>query len=214
VFFRQFHIHPSLPRLAEADEAPFMEAALRELCGAPDVLGYGLWTWRDYVLNELPNPGFEEGLRRWPLVGHPELTRDAARGDWALEIDPDNHPRLTHPLGFGRSITLGLVAKGLGASALEVEVRWRDVFRGPLGWRSAVRRLELGPDYRPASLPLERPEGAYFVTIELRAAGGRARIDEVQLFEERDDTGLYGANGEVRPMRDVLARLNRTVCGG
>lgn len=212
-FFRQFHVDPALPRLRDdVEEVRFVRRALPLLCASPRVVGYALWTWRDYVLNLLDNPGFEEGLAGWAVEGSPRVGGPAYRGAAAALLDAESSLAVGRDLEPDRTYTLAGFVSAPEGSSLTLQLTLARSDGGEARTEAWVIPVPPG-GYRPFERSFRSPPVPASARLTLRPARNRVLVDEMQLYSAADTTGLYSLTGEPRPMREVVARLNRHACG-
>ena len=90
LFYHQYNVDPKLPKIVDKEQQiKFIRMALEFLEASS--LGYGFWTWRDYVANLIYNPGFEKGFERWKYIGRPILTRNSLFGEYSAIINESNY---------------------------------------------------------------------------------------------------------------------------
>lgn len=215
VFFRQFHVRPDLPRLrGETEEAEFMQGALSFLCRSNLVQGFALWTWRDYVFNRISNPGFEDGFEGWIPIGKPELRRERIfSGELSAWLDDGNYLQVSASTDGGKPATLAFYAAPAGARELHITSTWEDIKRLSLSMQTERIPLSFSSGrFKEFRISVKVPKTADSVHLVFRPVGGPVLLDEVQLYQEADTTGLYTSQGKPRAMRDLVAALNHKAC--
>jgi hypothetical protein len=186
------------------------------------VVGYGIWTTRDYRESPLHNPSFAYGLEGWTL--HPRGRRATAlpgrgalvpsqSGDWELRLRGGDILTQRIPPGRGRlpSSDDGL-ADRLCVQALAVGQA--GALAADVGAEGAVLRFPGGRSTEQCT-PIAIGTGEDDLTLRLRAVGRtELRLQGVWLFDHVQYGGLYDDKARPGPFLDALRQTNIAFAAG
>jgi hypothetical protein len=214
VFFDQLNFAKPAPsfrsnsRLDGEDEiARFLEESLDLLRRYS--LGYALWAFWAYEVNELYNSSFEDGLRGWN-IDHPERVRveqDRERQERFLSLGPGGliqqvslyMPTLDVPYD------LRLMARSRDQGQLLIRFEVAD----ESGWRVRARE-ELFPTSKWDEYRVRLSSGKVYRLTLQSLGSGAVELDELSLFNHVESPAVLDQQGEPLGRRsEILTRTNR-----
>jgi hypothetical protein len=220
VFIDQFNFvdntvgHEQNASIAPAQLGAFLDQATCAML-ANNVIGYGIWTSRDYRESPLHNPAFAYGLEGWRLNGRsdPTAEQQLIRKDGAdLELLLMPRDELTQRIPLARGRPLGTLKPPVtvcieATAAVNADIAVA-VAAGAAG--EPVRlHIAQGPSQQHCAVLPSPVEGS---DQELRVsviAGGPVTLSGVWLFDHIQYGGVYDEWGEAGPAREPLQRLNQ-----
>lgn len=181
-----------------------------------DVLGYGIWTVRDYAENPLYNPAFGYGLDGWRLetaAGPPQQALEGlASGDFRLRlVAGDRLAQHVAPKQRGRLPSAGDSLPDRVCA--EAEVRAPGVLLARAGAGPAMLRFDgSGLQRRCADIVAQPDEAGLAFALELR--DGELALREAMLFDHVQYGGIYDLDGRPGPLLEAVRRMNRDFRAG
>lgn len=215
LFVDQFNFVDNTPghetnAVLRPEETPAFLHAAACVMRARHVLGYGLWTTRDYAESPLHNPAFGYGLEGWTLAradgGAPEAALVAlpsgdfevrlAAGDVLAQAIPPTRGRLPRR-DDAMPDRICIDARADGPARLDVRAG------GP-----AVQ-LAFAAGGGEACADIAPVPGASGLALELRLAAGTLAVRDVLLFDHVQYGGLYDRQGRPASLLGPVQRMNR-----
>lgn len=216
LFIDQFNFIDNTPGfesnavLRPEDTAAFLDRAVCVL-KTSGVIGYGLWTARDYRESPIYNPSFGFGLDGWRLDGPPEAARTALEalpsGDFQLRLSAGQ--TLTQAIGPERGRLpqpdalmdrICVEAKVAASAKLAVQAGehapWTELQFPATGRQQVCAEIHA----EPATTGEE---------LSLRLRSGSLALRNVQLFDHTQSGGLYDADGQPAPYLAFVQAMNR-----
>ncbi|WP_374604668.1 hypothetical protein [Arenimonas sp.] len=196
------------------ETAAFLHAAVCTMA-RHDVLGYGLWTARDYAESPLHNPAFGYGLEGWSLQRAQGAVEDAlerlpggdfqlafAAGDRLAQLVPERHGRLPRS---GDTLQ--------DQVCVQAEVRAPGVIEVRAGGEPVLLDFDqAGTQRRCAAIaPVPGEAGLEFA---LAARSGGFALRDAMIFDHVQYGGLYELDGTPASLREPVQRMNRDFAGG
>ncbi|MBK6276922.1 MAG: hypothetical protein IPF57_01795 [Gammaproteobacteria bacterium] len=175
-----------------------------------DVLGYAIWTARDYAESPLHNPVFGYGLEGWRLervAGAPEQALQVLpSGDFQLRLADGDRLSQQVPHRHGRMPRPGDALPD--RVCVEADVAAPGTLEARAGGEPVMLAFEAPGRQRRCADIAPRPddEGLTF-SVQLR--GGVLALREVMIFDHVQYGGLYDLEGRPGPLREPVRRMNR-----
>ncbi|GGA82999.1 hypothetical protein GCM10011521_21630 [Arenimonas soli] len=196
------------------DTAAFLHAAVCTMAAHP-VMGYGLWTTRDYAENPLHNPAFGYGLEGWTLQ-RAQGAADAAleplaSGDFQLAFADGDQLRQWVPRRHGRLPRTGDALQD--QVCVQAEVRTPGVIEVRAGAEPASLAFDATGLQRRCA-PIAPAPGESELEVLLLARGGDFALRDVLLFDHVQYGGLYALDGTPAPLLEPVQRMNRDFADG
>jgi hypothetical protein len=207
------HGHNAVIRPGET--ADFLHGAVCVL-KRRDVLGYGIWTVRDYAESPLYNPAFGYGLDGWRLetaAGAPQQALDGlASGDFQLRlVAGDRLAQHVAPKQRGRLPRAGDSLPD--RVCVEAEVRTPGVLLARAGAGPAMLRFDgSGLQRRCADIVAQPDDAGLAFALELR--DGELALREAMLFDHVQYGGIRDLDGRPGPLLEAVRRMNRDFRAG
>ncbi len=207
------HGHHAVIRPEET--AAFLHAAVCIL-KRRDVLGYGVWTARDYAESPLYNPTFGYGLEGWRLEtgsGAPQQALEGlASGDFQLRLVAGD--RLAQHMAPNRRGRLPRAGDTLpDRVCAEAEVRAPGVLVARAGGAPALLSFDgFGLQRRCADIVAQPDDAGLAFSLELR--DGELALREAMLFDHVQYGGIYDLEGGPGPLLEPVRRMNRDFRAG
>lgn len=196
------------------DTAAFLHAAVCTMA-RHDVIGYGLWTARDYAESPLYNPAFGYGLEGWSLQRAPGATGDALEplpsGDFQLAFGQGDRLGQIVPKRHGRLPRAGDPFQD--QVCVQAEVRTPGVIEASAGGEAVALAFDATGLQRRCAAITPVP-GETELVFELAARSGDFALRDALLFDHVQYGGLYGLDGEPAPLLEPVQRMNRDFAGG
>jgi hypothetical protein len=215
LFVDQFNIVDNTPGhehnavLKPAEIPAFLHRAVCTL-RAHDVVGYGIWTARDYAESPLYNPAFGYGLDGW------RLTRaDAGDAAAALETLPsgDFRVRLARGDTLAQAVPSrhGRLPRGDDAlpdrACVGADVRTPGTLELSAGGDAVRLRFDAtGEQRRCVDLAPRPADGRLDVVLRLR--DGDLAVRDVQVFDHVQYGGMVDLDGAPGPLLEPVRRMN------
>ncbi len=196
------------------DTAAFLHAAVCTLA-RHDVIGYGLWTARDYAENPLHNPAFGYGLEAWSLQRAQGVAQDALEplpsGDFQLAFDAGDRLEQVVPKRHGRLPRPGDALED--RVCVQAQVRTPGVIEASAGGAPVALDFDAtGPQRRCAAItPAPGETGLVFA---LAARSGEFALRDAMVFDHVQYGGLYELDGSPASLLEPVRRMNRDFAGG
>lgn len=196
------------------ETAAFLHAAVCTMA-SHDVIGYGLWTARDYAENPLHNPAFGYGLEGWVLAraqGTPEAALEALpSGDFQLAFGAGD--QLQQPISKRRG-RLPRAGDGLQDQVcVQAQVRTPGVIEARAGGEPVDLDFDaIGLQRRCA--PIVPVPGDETLVFELKARDGDFALRDAMLFDHVQYGGLYALDGSPAALLEPVQRMNRDFSEG
>jgi len=175
------------------------------------VVGYGLWTARDYAENSLHNPTFGYGLEGWDLqrTAGPAAAalQSLPSGDFQLRLEAGDQLAQRVPGRHGRLPRSGDELADQVCVEAEVIAPGLLTVQAGTGPATTLDFDAAGRQRRCGTLMPEPVDGDLPVTLRLR--DGELALREVHIFDHVQHGGLYGLDGEPGPLLDAVRRMNR-----
>lgn len=221
LFIDQFNFVDNTPgyennAVLRPEEVPaFLHAAVCTMA-ARDVMGYGVWTTRDYAESPLHNPAFGYGLEGWSLerasgAAPEDALEPQPGGDFLLAFEAGDRLSQAVPARHGRLPQAGDAL----ADQVCVEAEVREP--GTLSVRAGGEPVALAFDARGVQrrcAAIAPAPGQGVLAFDIAAASGRFGLRDAQLFDHVQYGGLYDLHGQPGPLLDPLRRMNRDFAGG
>lgn len=207
------HGHHAVIRPGET--AAFLHAAVCIL-KRREVLGYGVWTARDYAESPLYNPTFGYGLEGWRLetgAGAPQQALEGlASGDFQLRLVAGD--RLAQHMAPNRRARLPRAGDTLpDRVCAEAEVRAPGVLVARAGGAPAMLSFDgSGLQRRCADIVAQPDDAGLAFSLELR--DGELALREAMLFDHVQYGGIYDLEGGPGPLLEPVRRMNRDFRAG
>lgn len=190
--------------------AAFLHAAVCVL-KRREVLGYGLWTVRDYAESPLHNPAFGYGLEGWRLetaTGVPEQAlEELASGDFQLRLLAGDR--------LSQQVTLRQRGRLPGAGddlpdrvCVEAEVRAPGALAVRAGSEPVVLEFDGSGLQRRCAAIAAQPDAAG-LTFALELRHGELALRELMIFDHVQYGGIYDLEGQPGPLLEPVRRMNR-----
>lgn len=218
IFIDQFNFIDNTPgyehnaRIDHGQVAAFLEKSLCVMKNA-GVMGYGIWTFKDYRESRLYNPAFGYGLDGWSVM----LGDSAARGDVLVTLPGGDH-------------ALELV-QGDSLSQTLTRARGRLPFRDARRDEVCIRGVALGSDAQVTASASQKSAGSVLVipagdisevcgdlvaepeddriTFSLSVDNGAVMIYDLWFHDHVQVGGIYDEYGTPGPYHAAMTRLNR-----
>lgn len=131
--------------------------------------------------NVLPNPGFEQGLSNWTILGETELANDAVSGSFSADITGDgNRIFQTIPASPGNEYSLTLAWKKLGALGdATAGFKFLDASYIPISFHLVDLLIETEFEFISPIIAIAPPGTSYIeVTAYTNAQSPNLRVDD------------------------------------
>lgn len=196
------------------DTAAFLHAAVCTMA-AHDVIGYGLWTARDYAENPLHNPAFGYGLEGWTLQRADGAPEDALEtlpsGDFQLAFAAGDRLQQVIPARHGRLPRAGDALAD--QVCVQAEVRVPGVIEARAGGEAVALAFDAtGPQRRCAAIT--PAPGADALDVNLSVREGAFALRDVMVADHVQYGGLYALDGTPAALLEPVQRMNRDFAGG
>jgi len=216
LFIDQFNVVDNTPGhgtnavLRPEEIASFLHQSVC-LLKARGVVGYGLWTARDYAENSLHNPSFSHGLEAWDLqrASGPATAalQSLPSGDFQLRLAAGDRLAQRVPGRHGRLPRSGDALDDQVCVEAEVVAPGRLSVQAGAGPATTLEFDAAGRQRRCAALQPEPVDGDLPVLLVLQE--GELALREVHVFDHVQYGGLYDLQGDPGPLLEAFRRMNR-----
>lgn len=215
VFIDQMNIIDNTPgfennAVIRADELPAFLAEAACLLRKKKVLGYSLWTGRDYRESLLFNPTFGYGLDGWtytPSAAAATAVEALPSGDFQLRLNTGSALSQIVSDIRGRLLYVDqrrdqICVEAIASETSRLELR--------LGANAPSSALTFHADTKPATLctDLTATLDAGQQSLQMKLQSGNLALRDVQVFDHVQSGGIYDDNGKALSLHDPVRAMN------